>query len=177
MGKSGTDYNIKYEVIDEELLTSFTNDLRSVYGLEPSRWENPSGKTGKLIPFIRLRSKIAYEDLLRYASYYSKDWNIKEPMLNAPLEIKKEFLKALFDDEGSVIPQKKNPFVRLYSINHNGLLQIQEMLKLFQIESRIIPGFGMKRNVFALTIKEIKSFKEEIGFNLKRKQEKLTIQH
>ena len=34
-------------------------------------------------------------------------------------------------------------------------------------------GFGQKRNVFALVIKDLKKFQEKIGFNLVRKQKKL----
>ena len=34
-------------------------------------------------------------------------------------------------------------------------------------------GYGLKRNVYALIIKDLKLFKDKIGFNLKRKQERL----
>ena len=57
IGISKHDYNIKYEVSDEESLNSFKSDLVEVYGLKPTIGTNPSGKTGKPIPFIRLRSK------------------------------------------------------------------------------------------------------------------------
>jgi len=88
------DYNLKYEVRDEESLKQFNDDIIKVYGLEPS-WEwNTSGITGKPIKFVRLRSKLAFEDLLRYATYYSKDWQLKPLLLNASKKIKKEFLMA-----------------------------------------------------------------------------------
>ncbi len=94
-------------------------------------------------------------------------------MLLASADIKIEFLKALFDDEGSVIPTGKNGIIRLYSINLEGLKQIQTILIDFKIESKIVKGFGCRRNVYALVIKNLKLFRERIGFNLKRKQKKL----
>ena len=64
------DYVLKYEVRDEESLRQFNDDIIKVYGLEPS-WEwNTSGITGEPIKFVRLRSKLVYEDLLAYASYF-----------------------------------------------------------------------------------------------------------
>jgi len=173
IGQSNHDYNMKYEVAEPELLDSFECDLVRVYGLPPTHGTNPSGKTGKLIPFVRLRSKIVYEDLMSYADYYSKNWKIKKQIFKASAEIKIEFLKALFDDEGSVIPQGKSAIVRLYSININGLKQIQFLLGEFSIESKIVPGFGLKRNVYALTIRDIGLFKSKIGFNLQRKKDLL----
>ena len=95
-------------------------------------------------------------------------------MLNSSLEIKKEFLKALFDDEGSIIPYKR-PIIRLYSINSKGLGQVQEILREFNIACKLKKGFGCKRNVYALVIEDLSLFYRQIGFNLKRKQEKLEL--
>jgi intein/homing endonuclease len=168
--KTKHDYVMKYEVRDYELLDQFSDDILKVYGLAPS-WEiNHSGITGESIRFVRLRSKLAFEDLLRYATYFSKDWSIKSEILESDLEIKKEFLRALFDDEGSV---KSKYEIVLYSINESGLLQVRAMLSEFGLTGKIRQGYGQKRNVFGLGIKDFKKFKEMIGFNLKRKQEKL----
>lgn len=89
--KSNHDYNLKYEVSDIELLKSFETDLIKVYGLRPTKGYNKSGKTGKLIPFVRSRSKLAFYDLLRYATYFSKDWKIKPLLINSSNIIRKEF--------------------------------------------------------------------------------------
>lgn len=167
--KTNSDYVLKYEVKDEELLNQFAKDIVSVYGLKPSFEINYSGKTGKPINFVRLRSKIAYVDLLNYSSYYSKDWKLKKAIIESKLNLKKEFLKALFDDEGTIA----NREIRLYSINKKGIEQIQSMLLNFGIESKIRDGYGERRNVFGLIVLNKLKFKNKIGFNLKRKQEKL----
>lgn len=173
MYRSRHNYNLRYEVTDEELLREYYYDLVSVFGLKPHWSKNPSGKTGKIIPVVNLRSKIAFEDLLRYAKYFSADWCLKEPFLSSGINIKREFLRSFADDEGSVIPQGKGALVRLYSINEKGLLQLQKLLLDFDISSKMVPGFGARRNVFALTIKEISKFSRRIGFNLSRKKARL----
>ncbi|MEA2038177.1 MAG: LAGLIDADG family homing endonuclease [Nanoarchaeota archaeon] len=171
--KSNTDYNLKYDISDRELLNSFKNDIWRVYGLKLTIGLKPSGKTGKLLPFVRLRSKLAYEDLLSYSSYYSKDWILKNKFLNSSREIKREFLRALFDDEGSVVPQSKSAVIRLYSINLKGLKQIEKILNDFDVHSNLQGGYGARRNVYALIIKDLELFDGRIGFNLRRKQERL----
>ena len=173
LGKSKHDYNLKYEVSDVESLNSFESDIAKTYGLKMTHGMNPSGKTGKLIPFVRLRSKLVYDDLLRYASYYSASWNLTNTVINSDKCIQKEFLKAFFDDEGSVFLQNTGPIIRLYSINLHGLQQINKMLLVFGIRTKLVGGFGFKRNVYALVINDLKQFYDKLGFNLKRKQEKL----
>jgi len=167
------EYVLKYEVKDEESLKQFNDDVIKVYGLKPS-WEwNTSGITGHPIKFVRLRAKLAFEDLTRYATYFSKDWHIKSPILKSSKSIKREFLRAFCDDEGSIFLQHNNGIIRLYSINLEGLKQIQKMLMEFNIRSKIHSGFGLKRNVYGLLIYDIRLFCIQIGFNLKRKQRKL----
>jgi intein/homing endonuclease len=168
--KTNHDYVMKYEVKDEQSLAQFHKDIISVYGLEPTRYQHASGKTGKPIPSLRLRSKIAFDDLHRFATFFSKDWKIKQPVLDADTEIKRQFLKALFDDEGSVKSKRE---VALYSINLDGLLQVKEMLQSFGISSKIGSGFGQNRNVHAILIRDLQTFAKKVGFGLERKQRRL----
>lgn len=171
--KCNHDYNIKYEVKDLESLDSFESDMLEVYGLKLTKGFKKSGFTDNLIPFLRLRSKLAYLDLLRYATYNSKDWKINDELIYASKDIKRQFLKAIFDDEGSVIKTHKKAAIRLYSINLDGLKQIQKILSEFNIESKIQPGYGLKRNVYAVIINDAHLFAKDIGFNLTRKNIKL----
>ncbi len=171
--KCRTDYNIKYDITDPELLQQFVDDLDNVYGLKPVVALKPSGKTGKLLPYARVRSKLAYEDLKSYCDYFSRTWTVPKEIIEASKSIKREFLKALYDDEGSVIPEGRRLILRLYSINFKGLKQVQKMISEFGIENTIKSGFGAKRNVFAIVIKDIEKFYKEIGFYCVRKQEKI----
>jgi len=171
--KVKTNYNIKYEVKDRELLDQFEEDIVSVYGLAVIKGFNPSGKTGELIPLVLLRSKRAFEDLKKYCEYASATWWVPLQILEAQDYIKIEFLRALFDDEGTVVKEGKRSVIRLYSINENGLKTIQTMLEDFGIKSKLVPGYGCRRNVYAVVIKDSLSFKSKIGFYLARKHDKI----
>lgn len=173
VSQSGTNYVIKYEVKDKDLLDQFEADLVNVFGLKPTRGQNPSGKTGVLISYVSLRSKLAFNDLKRYCDFRSTNWQIPQEILKGDTPIKSEFLRALFDDEGTVFRQKKTCVIRLYSINHEGLKQVAILLKEFNIPSRIIKGYGEKRNVYGLIVEDNNVFKEKIGFQCERKKQKL----
>ncbi|HLD73005.1 MAG TPA: LAGLIDADG family homing endonuclease [Candidatus Nanoarchaeia archaeon] len=170
---SETNYVIKLEVTDPESLDQFETDLISVYGLKPTRGTNRSGKTGKPIPFVSLLSKRAYDDLHTYCDFRSSTWFVPSQIFAANLPLKREFLRALFDDEGTVVRDGNSIKVRLYSINYNGLCQIQQILSQFGLECIIKAGYGCKRNVFGLIPKNTNLFAQNIGFNLRRKQSSL----
>jgi len=169
------DYVMKYELIDDDLLESFKQDLIDVYGLKPTRLLHRSGKTGKLIPLYYLRSKLAYEDLMKYGPYFSNNWAVPVSILNSKDGIKKEFLRCFFDDEGSVVISKKQTkcVIKGYSINKIGLIQLFHMLKSLNINGKLYGGFGLKRNVFALIISDLTAFQQQIGFSCERKRLKL----
>ena len=93
--------------------------------------------------------------------------------MNSNKKKKKEFLRALFDDEGSIIKERNRGIIKLYSINSEGLGQIQNILLEFDISTKLYPGYGLKRNVYALIVRDLELFNKQIGFGLKRKQDKL----
>lgn len=165
------DYVIKYEVKDLDSLRSFAKEIKEVYGLTAKIGSNPSGKTGKPIPYARLRCKDAYEDLARYGRYGCLEWRVPRQIRKGSRAVQRAFLRSFFDDEGSVLETE----VRLYSTNLAGLKDIVRLLRDFRIETCIRGGFGLKRNVHAIIIKKenARKFSENIGFGLKRKNEKL----
>ena len=173
--KTKHNYTIRYEVKNLEQLNEFERDIFEVYGLKVIWCKNPSGKTGELIDCVFLRSKLVFEDLHKYTpSYYSYKWVLPKQIVNSNVNIKIEFLKAFFDDEGSVI-NAKNKLIKLYSVNRKGLIQVKKLIEAFGICCKIYGGYGLKRNVFGIVIrgKDIPKFAKEIGFNSKVKQDKL----
>ena len=169
---SKTNYCIKLECKDEELLKQFKSDIMSTYGLETKRFKNISGKTGKEISMEFVRSKLAYEDLIKYGPYKSDNWIIPEIIFNSQKELKRELIRTFADNEGSVC----NNLIKIYSINLKGLKQVKKLIEEFDIGCRIKGGFGCKRNVFAIIIsgkKNVIKYRDIIGFSLKRKQDKL----
>jgi len=83
------------------------------------------------------------------------------------------FIKGFADSEGSVKNRHRNRELILCSGNLNGLKEIQQLLQNLSIGS----SFTRRRDkVFSLRISDYKSLKiffEQIGFVIKRKQEKL----
>ena len=171
--RSKTDYNIKYDNTDSELIEQYRNDLRDIYGFITKIEYKQSGKTKKVTPYVRVRSKRAYDDLKKYCEFRSLGWRVPKNISKATPTIQKEFLSALYDDEGSVVPEGKHGIIRLYSINLKGLEQIQKILEKFKIKSKITAGFGFKRNVYALVVRDIKQFHKTIRFYCTRKQRRL----
>jgi intein/homing endonuclease len=173
--RSGTNYIIKYEVKDTEQLKSFENDIKEVFGLDMKWLKHRSGITGKLLDLVWLRSKLAFEDLNKFGKFRSENWNIPEEIFRSSSEVKREFIKAMFDDEGTVIVRDEE--VRMYSTNKKGLEQMAKLLVEYDIKPKLKAGYGKGRNVFALVIKGVdalSNFTCNIGFGLERKQMKLT---
>lgn len=121
---------------------------------------------------VFVRSKRMYENLMKYGPYTSADWHVPEEIVKSADKIQREFLKAFFEDEGTVLRRE----IRLYSINKKGLVEIQQLLKGFQIQSSIVKGFGERRNVFGLVIRkkeERQKFASSIGFLSAKKNNKM----
>ena len=165
------DYIMKYEVKDRSFIKSFEKDVRKVYGLAMTKGFNRSGKTGVMIPYVKVRSKEAFEDLMSYGEYKSAAWSIPEAVKAAGEDVRIEFIRAFFDDEGSVVPRE----ARFYSTNIEGISGMAGLLRGFGIETILRAGFGSRRNVYALTLKRenLRLFADKIGFGLKRKQRKM----
>ncbi len=172
-GRNKTIYWLKYEVSNYDDIRSFADDIKEVYGLEPKFCLHRSGKNpNKLLPVVFVRSKLAYQDITKYGPYNSREWIVPDVILNGSYINKVEFIKAFAEDEGTVTSNQ----VRIYSINFTGLKQISDMLVSFNIENRIIGGFGASRNVYAIVIskkKHLSTFAGLIGFRSDRKNNKL----
>lgn len=96
------------------------------------------------------------------------------------------FLKGLFDSEGSIAgsnldqPQIATRYVGFYNNNKKIVDLVSRLLKCINIKhsvrSRVHSGFGSKKIQYELYIsgsQNMYSFYKNIGFSIKRKQEKL----
>lgn len=118
---------------------------------------------------------------------FIKEFNL-EDVLSAPMEIKRYFLKGLFDSEGSVgisnldIPRKASRHIGFYNSNKNLIRITHKVLKQLNIKhhinTRIHSGFGSKKTQYEIIItgfRNISLFKKLVGFSIKRKEDKLDI--
>ena len=84
---------------------------------------------------VRIGSKKIYNYLTnKFGSFYSKDWNL--PKIGK--DDLKIWLRSYFDCDSWIMCRKaRDRHIGLDSINHKGLIQIQESLLKFNINSKI----------------------------------------
>jgi len=102
----GTVYNKNYNYIaryinsSRNLIEQFIRDMKEVYGISPTDLEEHSSYSK-----VTFKSKYLYVDLMNYfKSYSTSNLSIMVPnsIINSNRNIKLEFLKAFFEDEGSI---------------------------------------------------------------------------
>lgn len=114
-----------YHNRNEALITWVSFLMKKVFKLQPHNWLNK--ETGV--------HRISYH-YIELADYMrKKSQELREYIKTASLSEKKIFLKAFFDDEGSIHFDKK--LVRGYQHNLEILKLVQNLLKDFDIESKI----------------------------------------
>jgi len=105
----GTVYKLGYSSImkyinsSKALINQFTEDVKEVYGINPSAFETLDGV--KMACYkVHFSSKKMYDNLIKYFSSYSSKKNIKIPniIINAGNNLKIEFLRTFWEDEGSI---------------------------------------------------------------------------
>ena len=135
--KSGYHYCFKYISSSKDSIDQFILDIQKIYGILPSSLEIYPGKNVSNCYKVIFKSKLVFEDLKKYFFSYSTandDVVIPEEIMDAQKEIKLEFLKSFFEDEGS--------------ISHNGRImgdlksekiikQIYQLLRELNLEFRI----------------------------------------
>ncbi len=102
---SGHHYYVRYISSSKNLIDQFALDMESVYGLYPSSLERSPGKNVPFCYKITFKSKSAFNDLQGYFVSYStsnKNTFIPKEIMAARTDIKLEFLRTFFEDEGSI---------------------------------------------------------------------------
>jgi len=139
---------IKRKVI--ERITKFSREMKKIFNLKPHEWFNE--ETGVY------RVSYHYVELANYI--WMKAQKLRKNIKTASLLAKRIFLKAFFDDEGSIHFDKK--LVRGFQYNLEILKLIQKLLKDFNIESKIDEKY--KEIVISRKLNLIK-FRDKINFS------------
>jgi DNA-binding transcriptional regulator WhiA len=158
-------FEIQYYNTSDFLIDEFREMIKMIFKKEA--WKPVKRKTATM---TGTGDKKIVSELMKYPL---KNWRIPNEILKGLPKCRKAYLRAFFDDEGSVTQPRK---IKLYSKNAFGIKQIRKMLLEFGIESNIYKP--TKRNVFELDIgnkKSIFNFAKNIGFNHPQKREKLKI--
>ncbi len=118
---------IRYINSSKELVDQFLEDMKRVYGVAHSSFEIVTCKI-KCYK-ISYKSRIVYEDLMLYAPTYSTSNDsaaLPQQILNASRGIKIEFLRAFWEDEGSI---SKNRRLMADCKNKTVIMQLAELHK------------------------------------------------
>lgn len=179
-GYISTGYRIGLAVCDKEFADYFRYCLEQVYSVKPSfTIKQPPSNNFCLTPKpqhnIMLVSKLVATDLVKYhPSYKTFEWTVPEQIIAASKDIQASFIRGFADSEGSVKNRHRNREIILCSGNIQGLDDIRKMLlETFGINSY----YNRRKNsVFVIAIGDYRSldiFRNEIGFIIRSKQEKL----
>lgn len=135
------------------LLNIVEKHMENVYGYEPKRWFNVG--TGV--------SRISYHNVALASYLETKSKELIRDICFLPRNIKKEFIRAFFDDEGCVDfrPKRNLRQIRGYQKDTSVLILIKKLLSDLEIESRVV-----KPNEVVISKKEnLIKFQKEIGFS------------
>ena len=178
---------IRYSNSCPDLLNEFGEDIKKEFtGINLTHGVGNSGT-----PFIQIHGKKTINRFLKYlGSYKSKDIFIPRVIKEGKKSIQKEYLRALYDDEGSPslrIFKKTKEWKRTLTLSSNSIKILREvkdiLINNFDIKSNNIfrnnPNSDCD-NSFVLNISgknNFIKFREKIGFNhpLKIKRLKLII--
>ena len=174
-----TDNRIGLSVCDKDFAEYFKCCLENVYGIQcvlrvrDTKYTNFC-KSPKRQYVVFLASKLIAEDLLNYMdSYKTRRWRVPLQIQNSTKENQAAFIRGFADSEGSVRLRKGHGEIALHSINKESLVQVQELLKVFEVKSSI----NYKKGGYYIDITNydsLKKFNENIGFIIKRKQAALS---
>ena len=124
-------YGIGYTNTNPQLLESFKNDVRHVFGIQSfynaRRW------------MLLVKSKAVWELLTGFGAGGSRRWWIHDTILNGERAVQAAWLHAFFDDEAHFDPQGR---IRVRSVNRRGLEQAASMLRHF-VPCHLTPAQGL----------------------------------
>ena len=136
------------------LLEKVENGMKSIYDFEKKRYLNY--KTGV--------SRISYFNVVLSAYIKGKSLELLKNVEKLGTDLKIEFIKAFFDDEGCVDfrPKRNLRRVRGYQKDTSILFLVQKLIAELGIESRVV-----KPNEVVISGKEnLMKFQKEINFSL-----------
>lgn len=156
----------------EELLKEFKQDITKEFG----KVHFGEGKVNSGTSFIYIYKQFVIKEFLKYLKdFRSKAIFIPNKIKNSSKLIQIEYLRALYDDEGSAnirIFNKTKEWKRSITLVSNSLRLLKDVKKILKnlgiLSNKIIKNAKVKKdcsNVLAITGKEnLVKFKENIGF-------------
>lgn len=151
-------YSIRYVNTENELVKKFAEDVKILLNRKVVKLRRHE---------YDVAGKWVYDLFVQSGTLKSASWFIPPEILDGTDELKKEWLKAFFDDESHVSSHRNR--VEVNSINRKGILQVQELLKELGMEGRVGGPYLQKKPnhqpFYRIVIysKNAKKFAELIG--------------
>jgi len=121
--KTITHYQIDFFPDDELMLQTYMDGINKIYN------KSPSIRIEKRFFKVRVTSRLIVEDLLRYAQFGLKKWNMpNENLLSIP-GAKEAWLRAFFSAEAYV----GNDHIKVQTVNEKGMHLISKTLTELEI--------------------------------------------
>jgi intein/homing endonuclease len=152
------------------LIKQFRKDLKSEYGIDAWRptWHQTEFVTGTAIVKV-VREFLKFSDKKR----------VPQQILISSKPVKREYLRAIFDDEGTAnlfdaFDKRRNNYnkirrVKLYCKYSSFLLGIKSMLREFDVDAKINGPYNGAYELVIMKKENLKRFYLRVGFNLSRK--------
>ena len=155
-------YEIGYCNTDNKLLEEFSKDVFDVYKIKVRKRKSTD---------LVFKSKRVYSRIKELGGGNTRGWRIGDDVLQSKKRVKSFWLRAFFDDEGTV--DTTNRVVRVKSMNKEGLYQARGVMDSINIPSRITGPNCDESYYLTVSRKDLKLFQKEIGFNHPKKKLRL----
>lgn len=146
---SNTQYRLRLQSQDVDILQKFKNDIKSNYPI----YDRDNGRSKEIV----LSSFKMVEDLYNLGCKPHKTFSLEMPNINELYEW--DFIKGIFDGDGSYICTDKTKKITLVSASQKFISQLYNLLKKYDINSTIYkPKNGRYYVLEIATKKGIKTF-------------------
>ncbi len=162
-------YAISFYPDHESIVRSYMDAFQRFYN------KKPSVKKLNNFFYVSCNSKAIFYDLINTIDFGVRKWRAPYKILYNEINTA-EWLRGLFDSDGSVNVKKK--FVRLQSVNINGLRDVKKLLINLDINSFISKyngnnSRGVAYELYIPKYSEVVKFYRKVSFYHKIKQDKL----
>lgn len=166
-------YNFQYYNKCKYLREIFKNDARKIFGELPIHEAINKG-----VPYVFLPAPVSIIMLSLIPTFNSKISRIPDFIRKAPLETKKEFIKAFMDDEASVKFKPPERRIEIALCNKNLLNDLKNMIEEFginttKIQKKICKNKYLSYTFYIRNYHNILKFWKFIDFYHPEKQKKL----
>lgn len=147
-------YEVGYCNTNKKLLEEFSKDILDVYKIRVRKRKSTD---------LVFKSKRVYSRIKELGGGNTHNWSIGKEILQSKKRAKSFWLRAFFDDEGTV--DKTKFVVRVKSMNKTGLNQARSLMDTIGLPSRITGPNCDDSWYLTVSRRDLKKYKKEIGFN------------